>query len=97
MGDTRSLGLIGAIEIVRKKGTNTRFSGKEGTAGPIVRDLCIANGLMVRAIRDTIVMCPPLIITHAEIDELVDKIGRSLDQARAALARPAVIHTPCVP
>ena len=40
---------------------------------------------MVRGIRDTIVMCPPLIITHAEIDEMIDKIGRSLDQARQPL------------
>src|SRR5262245_19130973 len=81
VGEARSVGLIGGIEIVRAKGTNTRFAGKEGTAGPIVRDLCIQNGLMVRAIRDTIVMCPPLIITRAEIDEMIDKIRRSLDQA----------------
>ena len=85
VGEARSLGLIGGIEIVREKGTNARFGGKEGTAGPIVRDLCIENGLMVRAIRDTIVMCPPLTITHAEIDEMIDKIGRSLDQARQPL------------
>jgi putrescine aminotransferase len=85
VGETRSLGLIGAVEIVRKKGTNTRFGTKEGTAGPIVRDFCIENGLMVRAIRDSIVMCPPLVVTHAEVDELVDKIGRSLDQAREPL------------
>ena len=43
--------------------------GKEGTAGPMVRDHCIANGLMVRGIRDSIVMCPPLIMTTAQIDE----------------------------
>ena len=85
VGEARSLGLIGGIEIVREKGTNARFGDKEGTAGPIVRDLCIENGLMVRAIRDTIVMCPPLVITHAEIDEMADKIGRSLDQARQPL------------
>jgi putrescine aminotransferase len=85
VGDVRSLGLIGGVEIVREKGTNQRFGGKEGTAGPIVRDLCIANGLMVRAIRDTIVMCPPLIITHAELDELVGILRKSLDEARAPL------------
>ena len=54
VGEVRSLGLIGAVEIVRQKGTNLRFGDKEGTAGPIVRDRCIANGLMVRAVRDTI-------------------------------------------
>jgi putrescine aminotransferase len=85
VGETRSLGLIGAVEIVSKKGTNQRWGGEEGKAGPIVRDLCIANGLMVRGIRDTIVCCPPLIITHAEIDRLVGVIGKSLNEAGPAL------------
>ncbi|MDZ4692205.1 aspartate aminotransferase family protein [Terricaulis sp.] len=84
-GEIRSLGLIGAIEIVAKKGTNERFTGTEGKAGPMVRDACIRNGLMVRGIRDSIVMCPPLIITHAEIDRMIDIIGRSLREVEPAL------------
>ncbi len=85
VGETRSLGLIGAVEIVSRKGTNERFTGKEGKAGPIVRDTCIKNGLMVRGIRDSIVMCPPLIITRAEVDRMVDIIRRSLREAEPAL------------
>ena len=85
VGEVRTLGLIGAIEIVSKKGTNQRFGGAEGTAGPIVRDACIANGLMVRGIRDSIVFCPPLIISHAEIDEMVAIIAKSLDQVEPLL------------
>lgn len=85
VGETRSLGLIGAVEIVAQKGTNERFTGKEGKAGPIVRDTCIKNGLMVRGIRDSIVMCPPLIISHAEIDRMIDIIARSLREAEPAL------------
>ncbi len=85
VGEVRSIGLLGAVEIVSKKGTNQRWGGKEGNAGPIVRDLCIANGLMVRGIRDTIVMCPPLPISHQQIDDLVEIIGKSLDQALPAL------------
>jgi len=85
VGETRSLGLIGAVEIVREKGTNLRFLDKEGEAGPVVRDLCIKNGLMVRAIRDSIVCCPPLIISHGEIDQLVATIRRSLDEAEPVL------------
>ncbi len=81
VGEVRSKGLLGAVEIVSEKGSNHRFGGKEGTAGPIVRDLCIKNGLMVRGIRDTIVCCPPLIITHAELDRLVGIIAQSLDEA----------------
>lgn len=85
VGQARSLGLIGAVEIVREKGTNKRFKDEEGHAGPIVRDICIKNGLMVRGIRDSLVMCPPLIITESEIDRLVDTIAKSLTEAEGAL------------
>ncbi len=86
VGETRSLGLIGAVEIVAEKGTNRRFGGAPGKAGPIVRDLCIRNGVMIRAIRDTLVMSPPLIISHAEIDRLVGTIAKALDEAAPKLA-----------
>jgi len=43
------------VEIVRQAGTTCAMR-KEGTAGPLLRDRCIANGLMVRAVRDTIVL-----------------------------------------
>lgn len=85
VGEARSIGLLGAVEIVADKVTGARFGGKEGTAGPIVRDLCIANGLMVRGIRDSIVMCPPLIISHDEIDALVTILRRALDLAEPRL------------
>jgi putrescine aminotransferase len=85
VGQTRSLGLIGAVEIVSEKGTNRRFSGAPGKAGPIVRDLCIQNGLMVRAVRDTVVMSPPLILSRDEIDRMVGIIGKSLTEAEPIL------------
>ena len=85
VGETRSIGLLGAVEIVADKATGARFGGAEGTAGPVVRDLCIENGLMVRGIRDTIVMCPPLIITHEQIDEIVRIIRLALDKALPVL------------
>ncbi len=85
VGEVRSLGLIGAVEIVSRKGTNERFGGAAGTAGPIVRDLCIDNGLMIRAVRDTLVMSPPLIVSHAQIDQIVETIGAALDQATPQL------------
>ena len=83
VGEVRSLGLIGAVEIVSAKGTNRRFPG--GIAGTRVRDACIARGLMVRAVRDSIVMCPPFVITHEEIDRMVAIIGAALDEAAETL------------
>ncbi|MBL0924523.1 MAG: aspartate aminotransferase family protein [Sphingomonadaceae bacterium] len=85
VGETRSIGLLGAVEIVADKATAARFGGAEGTAGPMVRDICIRNGLMVRGIRDSIVMCPPLIIDTQQIDELVGIIRKSLDEAEPKL------------
>jgi putrescine aminotransferase len=85
VGEARSVGLIGAIEIVAEPGTNKRFGGKEGPAGLMVRDLCIKHGLMVRAVRDSIVFSPPLVITHAEIDRLVGTIRKALDEAEPLL------------
>jgi len=87
VGEVRSVGLIGGVEIVARPGSNERFGGKEGNAGPIVRDICIRRGVMVRAIRDTLVFCPPLIITHAEIDRLVDTMRAALDEAEPALRK----------
>jgi putrescine aminotransferase len=85
VGEVRSLGLIGAVEIVAEPGTNRRHGGG-GKAGPIIRDACIARGLMVRAVRDSIVFSPPLVITHAEIDRLVDTIAIALDVSAEQLA-----------
>ncbi|MFZ1567010.1 aminotransferase class III-fold pyridoxal phosphate-dependent enzyme, partial [Sphingorhabdus sp.] len=85
VGEARSIGLLGAVEIVADKASGARFGGKEGTAGPMVRDLCIANGLMVRGIRDSIVMCPPLVITTEQIDDMVAIIRKALDEAEPKL------------
>ncbi len=83
VGEARSLGLIGAVEIVSEKGTNHRF-GKGGTAS-VVRDICIEKGLMVRAVRDSIVLSPPLIVSEPEIDRIVDTIGAALTEAAPVL------------
>lgn len=88
VGEARSLGLIGAVEIVAEKGGNRRFGAGgagQNRAGFVVRDICIARGLMVRGVKDSIVMSPPLIITHAEIDVMVDTIAAALDEAEPAL------------
>lgn len=85
VGEVRSIGLLGAVEIVADKASRRRFGPSPGTAGPIVRDAAIARGLMVRAVGDTLVMCPPLIISHAEIDLIASRIGQALEDAAPAL------------
>lgn len=78
VGEVRALGLIAGVELVKDKASRTHFDDL-GKVGVVCRDHCIANGLIVRAVRDVMVMSPPLTITKAEIDELVGTLGRALD------------------
>ena len=78
VGEARMVGLIGALELVRDK-SKRLFFADPGEVGTLCRDQCIANGLVMRAVRDTMIVAPPLVITHAQIDELIDKARRSLD------------------
>ena len=76
--------MLGAIELVRNKQTRERFPDK-GSTGTLCRDLCVANGLVMRAVGDTLIMSPPLVISLAQIDELVDTAWKCLDLAALKL------------
>jgi putrescine aminotransferase len=80
------IGLIGALELVKDKVRRQIFPDP-GEVGVLCRDLCIANGLVMRAVRDTMIIAPPLVITREQVDELVDKARRALDQTREELHR----------
>lgn len=84
VGETRTIGLMGAIEIVRDKATRERYL-PAGSAAVVVRDHAIANGLMMRATGDTMILSPPLIWTRETIDIACAKIVRALDLALADL------------
>ncbi len=85
VGETRSLGLIGAVEIVSDKASGARFGGGPANAGPVVRDHCIERGLMIRAVRDTLVMSPPLVISRDEIERMLSIIRAALAAAEPQL------------
>ncbi len=85
VGDTRMIGLIGALEIVKSKDPMQRFDEKQG-AGTICRDLLVDNGLVMRAVGDTIVCAPPFTLSHQEADELLEKAWRCLDLTQQALS-----------
>ncbi|MFZ5792537.1 MAG: aspartate aminotransferase family protein [Pseudomonadota bacterium] len=86
VGEVRTLGLLGGIELVADKKTRTRFEPL-GMAGDLCRERCLANGLIMRASFETMVLSPPLTITKAEIDELVTLAGRALQETAQALGQ----------
>ncbi|MBA6141019.1 MULTISPECIES: aspartate aminotransferase family protein [Pseudomonas] len=77
VGEVRGLGMLGAIELVKDKASRTRYPGNG--VGMICRQHCFDNGLIMRAVGDTMIIAPPLVISLAEIDELVAKARKCLD------------------
>jgi len=79
VGEARSVGLLGALELVRAKDPIEAFE-EPGRVGGICRDHCLEGGLMMRPVRDSMVTAPPLIIERSHVDELVEKAWTALDR-----------------
>ncbi len=80
VGEARGLGLVGAVELVADKGTKRSFDPASGVGTRAVR-FAEQEGLIVRFLMgDVISLCPPLIITPAEIGEMFDRLRRALDR-----------------
>ena len=79
VGEVRGIGLLSAIELVRDK-AERRFFPDPGNIGTHCRNYCFNDGLICRAIRDTMVLAPPLIISEDEIEEIVAKLKAAIDR-----------------
>ena len=78
VGETRGVGMLGAIELVQDKAARAKFPGDMDVGGQC-RNHCFREGLIMRAIGDTMVLSPPLVISQAEIDELFELARRCID------------------
>lgn len=78
VGEVQNVGLMGAVQLTTNKKTRERFA-KPDEIGSIVRDHCLANGLILRATGDRMLASPPLIITHEQVDEVVTTLRKALD------------------
>ena len=75
--------MIAAVELVRNNESMEPVADDMEDIDRICegfRDLCLEQGIIVRPIGSTIMMCPPLIITRREIDFLVEKFQSALDE-----------------
>ena len=79
VGEVRGLGFLGAFEIVADKATRAPFE-PSGSTGPLCRDIAANLGLVMRAVGDSMIISPPLIMSKDQIDELVDLAGKALDK-----------------
>jgi 4-aminobutyrate--pyruvate transaminase len=79
VGEVRGMGLIGAVELVANKTSKQPFVGN--AVGGYCQKQCEEQGLILRALGgNSVAICPPLIITTEQVDELVDKLAVALDR-----------------
>ncbi len=91
VGEARTCGLMAAIELTPDKARRAGFPGEPGAAGRICRETCLENGLVMRSIRDSMVISPPLVISRQEIDTLLERALRSLDQTQPRLREAGLL------
>lgn len=83
VAEAKLVGLMGSIALSPDKARRAKFAGEAGKVGYITRERCFANNLVMRHVGDRMIISPPLVITPAEIDVLIERAIKSLDEAEA--------------
>ncbi len=78
IGEQQTKGLMGALLLVKDKAKGTPFAS-DLDVGMLCRGHCFGNGLIMRAVGDRMIIAPPLVITRAQVDEMMVLIRRALD------------------
>jgi putrescine aminotransferase len=78
VGEVRGTGLIAAVELVEDKARRRHFP-KLGRVGTMCRDHAFRNNLVMRAVRDAMVLSPPLVASRADLDEMVRLARTAID------------------
>ena len=82
VGLAETRGLMGGLVLVKNKSTHEMFASDLGV-GMVCRGHCFDNGLVMRAVGDRMIIAPPLVMTVAQIDELLAAITLCLDKTLA--------------
>lgn len=82
VGELRGVGFVAGLELVADKKTKRSFPPRLAVC-PRVVQFAQEEGLIVRSIGDTVSICPPLIMTTDEIDDMVARLARALDRGEA--------------
>jgi putrescine aminotransferase len=81
VGEARIIGMMASIALTPDKATRAAFAGESGTVGFICRERCFINNIIMRSVEDRMIISPPLTITCDEIDILIERARKSLDEA----------------
>ena len=80
VGEAKIVGMMGSIALTPDKENRAKFLSLSGTVGYICRECCFANNLIMRHVGDRMIISPPLIIDKEQIDILIERAWKSLDE-----------------
>jgi putrescine---pyruvate transaminase len=78
VGEAKTCGFVAGLVIVKNKATREMFDPSL-SVGMICRGFCFKNGLIMRAVGDRMIIAPPLVMTNADIDDMIRLIQQALD------------------
>ena len=84
VGAAETCGLVAGLVLVKKRATRELFDPALGV-GMLCRGHCFRNGLVMRAVGDRMIIAPPLVMTHAQVDEMMELIRFCLDATQSDL------------
>ncbi len=83
VGEAKIVGFMGSLALTPEKGARAPFAAPVGTVGLLTRERSFANDLIMRHVGDRMIIAPPLVLSKSDIDTLIDRAARTLDQAHA--------------
>ena len=80
VGEAKIVGMMGSLALTPDKANRSKFLSPSGTVGYVCRECCFANNLIMRHVGDRMIISPPLIIDKEQIDILIERAWKSLDE-----------------
>ncbi|MEX0305283.1 MAG: aminotransferase class III-fold pyridoxal phosphate-dependent enzyme, partial [Leisingera sp.] len=93
VGEAKIAGMMGSIALTPNKEARAAFASDAGTVGYVCRERCFANNLIMRHVGDRMIISPPLVITPEQIDVLIERAVKSLDECHAELKAQDLLHS----
>ncbi|KIC14582.1 aspartate aminotransferase family protein [Leisingera sp. ANG-Vp] len=93
VGEAKIVGMMGSIALTPNKEARAAFASDAGTVGYICRERCFANNLVMRHVGDRMIISPPLVITPEQIDVLIERAAKSLDECYSELKAQDLLHS----
>ncbi|PRY26145.1 putrescine aminotransferase [Aliiruegeria haliotis] len=85
IGEAQIQGFMASVAMTPDKAARAPFAADKGTVGLICRGHCFDNNLIMRHVGDRMIIAPPLLMTRADVDSLMDRAVKALDLTLAEI------------